>query len=59
MIPGSRVYNTLTNQAGVLLSQPYIADNAMYLVVDVRWDAERLGRSTVAVSRIVLESTLR
>lgn len=50
MNPGQRVGNTITNRNGTVMTAPYIADNAAYLVVDVRWDNG--NRSTVQASKL-------
>lgn len=50
MHPGKRVENTISNRLGTVLSEPYVADNAMFLVVDVRWDNG--NRSTVQASKL-------
>ena len=47
MSTGDRVYNTTTNHTGTIVAGPYVADNAMYQVADVRWDAPVGTISTV------------
>lgn len=47
---GQRVENPMTYREGTVVSQPYVADNAMYLVVDVRWDNG--NRSTIQASKL-------
>jgi hypothetical protein len=50
---GQKVYNTLSNRSGVIVAGPYMADNAMFLVCDVRWDTPYGGRSTVQASLLM------
>lgn len=48
---GQRVKETVSSRLGTVASQPYIADNAAFLVVDVRFDGSR-RRSTVQATTL-------